>query len=154
MTQAVNNPTQIPAISKLGLNDSGRMVYQITEGDGKITKLSVAKQDSDKFEKSYNEIITQGQKLHEYSKIPEEKLKANKNKARILLISTTAIGALVPMIKAKGSTLRQSLLTIGGSIIGFVTGSIAATSMFAPPGITKISKASQVLSKLDIKPEN
>ena len=66
--------------------------------------------------------------------------------------SSIAIGAVIPLIKAKGKTWKQALFTLGGTLAGAITGLIINTSIMTPKGASKFAKATQNLSKLDIKP--
>lgn len=151
MVQSIGMQNQFGTVSRLGQTEDGRIVYKI--GDENVSKtVSVASKDADVFEKSYRDIVATVPKLQEFSQKSPEEMEKKKTLAKWVIGVPIAIGAGIPLIKAKGSTLKQSLLTIGGAIAGAVVGLMASSSLVVPDGAAKYTKAMQNLSKLDVKP--
>lgn len=151
MVQPVGISNQFGTVNRLGQTEDGRVVYKI--GDEQNSKtVSVASKDVDVFEKSYNDIITTLPKLQEFSQKSPQEMEKRKTLSKWVVGVPIAIGAGIPLITAKGSTLRQSLLTLGGAIVGAVVGVMASTSLVVPNGAGIYAKAMQNLSKIDIKP--
>lgn len=161
MTQAINsNPVAngYGTINRIGSTQDGRNVYQITDPTGKESvKLSVAQQDSDKFEKSYNEIMEAAPKLQKFAQTTTpEKMQKRQSAGKWIIGICTAIGGGIPLIKAKcgGKTWKQALVTLAGTIAGFICGTIISVKTTTPPGTIQLTNATKTLSKLDIKPYN
>lgn len=158
MVQNVGNQAQNPygSINKLGINNEGRVVYQITDPTGKEAgKMSIAQADCDVFEKSYRDIMESVPKLQKYAEThssPED-MKKLKTRSRWIIGVCTAIGGIVPMIKTKGATWKQVLFTIGGTIAGLGAGAGISYAVMTPPGAAKMRTATRALSKLEIRPE-
>lgn len=150
-------PSKIQAsfsIDKVGTLDNGRVLYQVTDTNGKVTgKVSVPAKNSDVFEKSYNDIISNTPKVEEYYKnTPKEKIERRKKIGKWILGASVGVGAGIPLFIPGSSTLKQLALTIGGSLIGFGLGSYLS-SKTSPPGTLELAKATQKISRLDIRPE-
>lgn len=151
MVQSVGMQNQFGTINRLGQTEDGRIAYKI--GDENISKtVSVAAKDADTFEKSYKDIATTLPKLQKFSQKPPEEIEKRKKLSKWLVGVPIAIGAGIPLIKTKGSTRKQSLLTIAGAITGAVVGLMASSAVIVPDGAAKYSKAMQNLSKIDVKP--
>ena len=75
-TMQNQNSNGFGGISRIGMTDNGRVIYQVVDGTGqKALKMSVAQKDSDTFERSYNTIMTTGPKLQQYMQnTPPEKI--------------------------------------------------------------------------------
>ena len=155
MVQALNNSTnQYGTVSKIGQTKDGRVIYKINDTkSNQSTTVSVAQKDCDKFEKSYKEILETAPQLQKelQNQSPKE-IERKKTISKWIMGSSIAIGAGIPLIKAKGKTWKQALFTLGGTLAGAITGLIINTSIMTPKGASKFAKATQNLSKLDIKP--
>ena len=155
MSQNLNVNNSMGSISKIRTTESGRIIYQVTDANGKESaKLSVNANDCDRFEKAYNDITTSAPKLQKYMQnTTEKKLKRLKKISRWIIGLGTGIGAAIPIFTtAKLSTFKQVLCTIGGTIAGFVSGAGISSLTTTPPGALKLSKATRELQKLDIQP--
>ena len=160
MTQAISDmPTpNYGSINRIGTNGEGRVIYQITDNTGRPAgKLSVAQQDCDVFEKSYDDIMANAPKLEKYARTttPEKMMKKQKL-AKWIVGGSGFLGALYPLLKVKGHGLKGAIkqlgLTLLGTVGGFIAGGFIASKAMTPPGATKISKATRNISKLDIQP--
>ena len=146
-------------INKLGMNNNGRVVYQVIDGTGQVAgKMSVAPKDCDKFERSYDSIVKSAPKLQAYAqKTPPEKIEKKQKLAKWIVGGTTALGLLIPMLKCKPSGGWGWVKAIGLTALsggaGAIGGVFIASKMVTPPGAAEFAKATQAISKLDIQPE-
>ena len=70
MVQNISNQTQngYGSVNRIGMTNNGRVVYQVTDATGQASgKVSVAMNDSDKFERSYNAMLNSAPKLQQYA---------------------------------------------------------------------------------------
>ena len=158
MVQSVNNQSvnQFGAINRVGNTPDGRVVYSVTDGNGREAgKMSVAAKDCDMFEKSYRDVIDSAPKIQKYVQThssPEDV----KRRKRISIWITgicAAIGAGVPIhLTRKASTIKQVLATVAGLVVGVTSGFALSFSATTPPGTMKFSKATKNMSKIDIQP--
>ncbi|MCQ2739508.1 MAG: hypothetical protein MJ237_04690 [bacterium] len=144
-------------INRIGTTTDGRIIYELKDPEGNTSgRVSLPQTDCDRFEKAYNDILSVAPQMSEYMKnkpTPEE-MKKRKKLSKLLVLGPAAIGALIPAIvikKGKHVELKQVLFTIGGFIAGLVGGINLNKAIMLPPGATKFTKATQELSKLDIK---
>lgn len=156
MVQNVSNQNQnsnLGSISRVGTMNSGREIYQITSSEGKVVgKMSVAPQDCDTFEKSYNTLIAVAPKLHEYTQnTPPEKFEKKQKMAKWIIAGGALLGGLWPALRARG-LFKQISLTLLGSLAGLAGGIFVAKKIVTPPGAQEFAQATQTISKLDIQP--
>ena len=154
-----NTSKSFGSINKIGTTEDGRLLYQVTDDKGKVAgKISVASNQGDIFEKSYNDIMTSLPKMQEYIKntTPQEIEKKQKQAKWIASIGAF-LGGIYPLLKVKGEgvlgALKQLGLTLLGTLAGLMVGLFVASKVTTPPGAKEFSKASNNLSKLDIRPE-
>lgn len=161
MVQNVSNQAKggYGSINRIGMTNNGRVVYQVNDPSGQQSvKLSVARQDSDKFEKSYHDIMRSAPKLQRYTETtPPEKMEKKQKAAKWLVFGCGALPGIFAALKCKpGGTAWGWVKTIGLTLLatgaGFVGGVFAASKMLTPPGAAEFAKATQTLSKLDIQP--
>ena len=158
MVQSINNTQSFGLINKIGTSPDGRVVYQVVDISGREAgKMSVAPQDCDKFEKSYQEIVKAAPKLQQFAlehNSPQEMAKRQKT-AKRLVGGGALLGFLLPIPFTakfkKHPVIKQMLVSTAGLIAGLFTGSKLATAFVAPPGSAQLNKASKTLSKLDIQ---
>jgi len=152
---SLNGKNPYGSIQRVGAAQDGRVVYQVINPDGKVAGgLSVAPMDCDKFERSYSEIMEAAPKLEKYMQThTEEDLKKAQKKGRWITIIGAAVGGLIPAIAIKsGRFIVQGLCTAVGLGAGLFAGAKIAQKVSIPPGAEQMSRASQEISKLDIKP--
>lgn len=160
MVQSFSNqtPNGYGSVSRLGMTNNGRVVYQVADGSGQqAVKLSVAQQDCDKFEKSYRDIMESAPKLQRYAQTTSpEKMQKKQKSAKWIVGGCGLLGGIIPLLKCKPKgfwghvgALGLTLLSTG---VGLVGGMFVASKMVTPPGAMQFSKATQTLSKLDIQP--
>ena len=54
-------------IQRIGISNDNRVIYKVIDSQGKDAgKMSVAREDADKFEKSYIDIMSTAPKIREY----------------------------------------------------------------------------------------
>lgn len=157
MTQILANDTsnRYGTVKRVGNTDNGRVVYQVIEPKGTLVgNLTVPENQADIFEKSFEQVIRNAPKLEQYTtpvQIEKRKRKAN----WITGISTAILGG-IPLIKVKGEgakgTWKQIGLTALGTISGFIIGRLIAAKITTPAGVAEFAKATETISKLDIKP--
>ena len=146
-------------INKIGVDTNGRIIYQVVDSSGQEAgKMTIAPQDADTFEKSYNDIMASAPKIQEYAikdSSPED-TKKRKKASRIITLVTTLIGAGVPiyLTRKSSSTYKQVFATLGGAIAGLAAGIGITFATLTPPGMMKFAKASKNLSKIEIQPFN
>ena len=153
---SMQNSNQIGSINRIALTQDGRVIYQVMSPDGyEAGKMSVASQDADTFERAYNDIAEAAPKLQEYAQkhsSPEEIEHKNKVAKWTVGISS-ALGFLIPAVMTKKLKLwKQIAITLAGTVTGFITGSVLSYKMNVPAGMAKFTKATNTISKLDIKP--
>ena len=157
MVQNIENSKQqnYTSINKIGVKDNGRILYQVTDANGKIAgAMSIAPKDADIFEKSYTDILNNTAKLQKYYETtPPEKIEKKKKIGKWIAGISTAILGGIPLIKAKGKTWQQVGLTAAGSLVGFGIGSYLNVKLTTPPGAIELARTTQKISKLDIQPE-
>lgn len=153
---SLNGKNPYGSIQRVGAAQDGRVVYQVINPDGKVAGgLSVAPMDCDKFERSYSEIMEAAPKLEKYMQThTEEDLVKAQKKGRWITIIGAAVGAITTAFATKNlkRTFVQGLLTVSGMGLGLVAGAKVAQKVSVPPGAEQMSRASQEISKLDIKP--
>ena len=157
MVQSIGNvtPQKYGSIDRIGTKENGRVVYQITDTNGKVSgKMSVAAKDCDVFEKSYSEMMIAAPKMQKYiENSTPEKIEKKQKLGKWIIGISTALGGGIPLIFAKGGTWKQIGLTALGTIGGLALGFFASLKLTTPPGAIEMSKATQTISKLDIQPE-
>lgn len=160
MVQNVSNPAtnNYGSINRVGTTDNGRVIYQVTDGAGKIAgNLSVAQKDCDIFEKSYKDIMEATPKLQNYVQTtPPQKMEKMQKLSKWIIAGGALIGGLIPAIKVKGEgvpgAIKQIFATLLGTGVGLGLGIGVATKTCTPPGSVQFTKATQQLSKIDIQP--
>ena len=160
MVQSVSNQVSADfgTLNKVGTTQNGRVVYQIASPDAKESvKVSVAAQDCDVFEKSYQSIIDVTPKLQEFAeKTSPEKMQRKQKIAKWLVPISGLLVALPIALKTKvnsfGTGLKAAGLTTLGLIGGLAGGLFISSKIVTPPGAKEFSRATQALSKLDIQP--
>ena len=77
-------------IKRIDTTPEGRVIYQVTAPDGQVAGgLSVAANDCDKFERSYEAMMEAAPKLENYMKThTEEDLKSNQKKGVLTFFNT------------------------------------------------------------------
>ena len=155
MVQSVNNQQNgYGSLSRVGSTDNGRVIYQLSEADGNVAgKLTVPQEQSDIFEKSYNDIMSAAPKMQKFAeKMTPEKMEKRKKTANWVLGLSTLTGFLVPAIaiRGKGQFWKTALSTVAGLSAGI----FASFKLKTPPGAMKFAKATQNLSKIDAQPYN
>lgn len=146
-------------IYKCGSAHNGRVLYAVTDSDGKYTgKLSIPEKDSDRFESSYKTLSETAPKIQKYANkhSKEDAIEKLRKRTKWTLTACGIAGAAVPLILLRNSrsVTKQILGIVGGVITGLFAGfgiSIAATM---PPEGLKFALASQTLSDIDIQPVN
>ncbi len=143
-------------IQRVGTTTNGRAIYRVIDSSGQEAgRLSVAGKDSDKFEKSYQEIMEAAPKIQKYvaENSSEEDIKKRRNTSRLIAGSGALAGIIIPVaLTRKASTLVRVLSTVAGVVVGLAAGFITSLAVTTPPGTYKFAKASRTISKLDIQP--
>ena len=155
MVKNVGTGNDYGSISRVGQTVDGRVVYQVTDRNGKIAGgLSVAPTDSDRFERSYKEIMEAAPKVEEYMKShTQADLKDAQKKGRWITAGGAFVGGIIPAVTLhKPNTFVKILCTLGGTLAGLFAGARIARKVVVPPGAEQMAKATQELQKLDIKP--
>lgn len=139
------------SVYKIGATENGRVIYQVVDGDGRAAgKMSIPKKDCDTFEKSLHDVMSSAPKLQAYAKkMTPEKMKKQKRMSNWMIGGCTAIGALIPMIKAQN---KQIFWTALGTVAGLATGVGLSFATTAPSGALKFAKATNTISKIDVQP--
>lgn len=146
------------SISRLGTADNGRVVFQIINASGeKAAKVSLAPQEADVFEKSYQTLIDSAPKIEKFIKDnPPEKLEKKKKTAKWIIALGGVAGGIVPLLKSKINGVLSGLLwtglTIVGTLAGLALGALGASKLTTPQGMKDLNKATAIISKLDIQP--
>jgi len=152
MVQSISSTNQFGTINNLGQSEDGRFIYRVDDPkNGKSNMFSVAQKDAAKFEKSYKDIINVAPKLQHYADMSPKEVEKRKTTSKFIIGVPITLGILIPMIKVKGSTLKQSLYTLAGGITGAALGLFANNKIMIPDEAVKLSNATKTLSKLDIK---
>ena len=143
----------IGTINRVSTTNTGRVIYEVTDSEGKAkTRMSVAPQDCDKFESSFNKMLIAAPKLQAYMQNTSPDTIEKKQKMSKWIIGGGAfLGGIVPALKVKG-TFKQISLTLLGVLAGLAAGIFTASKIVTPPGAKEFSEATQAISKLDIKP--
>ena len=156
MVQNVSNQNNYGSISKIGATETGRVVYQLNDSNGKfVGKLSVSPKDTDTFERSYKTIMEEAPKLQKFAEnTTEADLKKKKKRASWIIGIATGIGALIPVYLTRNlkAGWRQILPTLGGASVGLGVGILGVKKSLTPPGANKLNEASKALSSIDIQP--
>ncbi len=155
MVQNIGAGNKYGSINRVGQTKDGRIVYQVTDPDGKISGgLSVAPADSDRFERSYKDIMEAAPKVEQYMKThTQDDLKNAQKKGRWITAGGAFIGGIIPAVAIhKLNTFPKILCTLAGTIAGLFVGAKIAGKATVPPGAEQMAKATQELSKLDIQP--
>ena len=156
-----NQANSMGSFQKVGTLPNGRQVYQLLEPDGNVAgKITVAAQQADTFERSFQTVIDNAPKIQEYqNKLNPRDIEKKKNTAKFLKWGATLTGFLIPAIfvrpkvnKKWVETLIQVSATLGGTLAGFIAGQFGAAKVITPPGGIEVAKATQTISKLDIQP--
>ena len=155
MTQNVSNSNfnSLGSINRIGMTNNGRIVYEVSDSSGKVAaKMSVAQQDCDKFESSYNKMINAAPKLQEYMQnTTPEKMQKKQKLSKWIIGGGAFLGGIYPALKARG-TFKQIALTSLGALAGLAAGIFTASKIVTPPGAKDFSEATQTISRLDIQP--
>ncbi len=157
MVQNVTNQGQnlYGSINRVGTTQDGRGVYQVNDGTGKVAgRLSVAENDCDKFEKTYQKIMEAAPKIQAFAaEATPEKLEKKKKRASWTLGISTLVGAAIPIYLTRNAKVwKQALAAIPGALVGLMGGSMIARKTLTPPGMAELNEASKTLESLDIKP--
>lgn len=143
------------SIDRVGTSPDGRVIYKVTDPNGKVAGgLSVAPNDCDRFEHSYKSIMEAAPKVEKYMKThTEEDLKKSQKKGRWITAIGAFTGGIIPAVLIRQpKKLVKILATAAGSFAGLFAGAAIARRTTIPPGVEEMTRASQELSKLDIKP--
>ena len=149
------NGNMYGSIERAGSTQDGRIIYQVKGADGKAAGgLSVAPNDCDRFERSYNQIREAAPKLEKYMQThTQEDVKKAQKKGRWITAIGAFTGGIVPAVALhKPNFFIKLLCTVGGTVAGLFAGLKIAQKVTIPPGAEEMSKAAQEISKLDIKP--
>ena len=152
MAQGVNGQqNSYGSISRVGLAENGRAIYQLTDGEGNVAgKLTIPQAQADIFEKSYNDIMAAAPKMQKFAqKMTPEKMEKRKKTANWILGLSTLTGFLVPAITAKSWQKSKTAL---GTLLGLGVGIFTSFKLKTPPGAVKFAKATQNLAKIDAQP--
>lgn len=152
---SVQNQNNYGSINRIGTTETGRVVYQVSDGAGRVAgRLSVAAKDSDTFEKSYQTMMEAAPKLQKFAEntTPEKMQKKQKKVAwGVGILGAVGAGLGIWFTRNSG-ILKQSLVALGGAVVGLGTGVFMANKAMTPPGAKELNDASKTLSKLDIQP--
>ena len=161
MVQNVSNQAQnsYGSLNKIGMTSNGRVLYQVVDASGQNSaKLSVAPQQADTFEKSYNTIMQNAPRMQKYVEtMGPEKLEKKQKMAKWMVFGGAVLGGIYPLLKIKCNGfwgfVKSVGLTLLGAGAGGALGVYGASKIVTPPGAKELTKATQVISKLDIQPE-
>lgn len=155
---STQTPNNYGSINRIGMTDNGRVVYQLIDSTGKEAgKMSIAPQDCDKFEKSYNSLLESAPKLQAYSqKTSPAKMEKKQKMAKWIVAGCGIVGGLIPLIKCKPNNVWGYIKSLGLTLLstgaGLVGGMFVASKLVTPPGASEFAKATQTISKIDIQP--
>lgn len=161
MVQNISNQTQngYGSVNRIGMTNNGRVVYQVTDATGQASgKVSVAMNDSDKFERSYNAMLNSAPKLQQYAqKTSPAQMEKKQKMAKWFVGGGALLGGIWPALKVKGGGgvlgfLKVAGVTLLGTGAGAMLGMFAASKLVTPPGAKEFAAATQTISKLDIQP--
>lgn len=147
-------------IQRIGTTQNGRSVYRVIDSQGKEAgKLSVPNEQVDTFESAYKDIMSSAPKIQKYviENSSENDIKKRRNLSRFIVGTGGVIGAAVPILLTKRTSITKRVLaTVAGVITGLSGGFAASLAATTPPGSYKFAKATRTFSKLDIQtvPEN
>lgn len=156
MVQSVSG-TGLGFINKVGTSPEGRVIYEVNDPQGQMNgRISVAANDSDTFEKAFNDIIDAAPKIQKYMETtPPEKMEKKQKTAKWITTGGGILGAAIPLFTMKPKGFGKGLLafgvTLAAGVAGLLTGSLIARKTCTPPGAEQFTKATQTLQKLDIK---
>ena len=154
----VSAPNKYGSVNKIGTTENGRVVYQVIDPQGNLAgNMSVAANQADIFEKSYQDLMKSAPKLEEFSKkMTPAKIEKRQRTAKWITGLSALVGGGIPAIMVKGEgpkgTWKQIGLTALGTIAGLVIGRFIAVKTTTPPGAVEFAKATETISKLDIQP--
>ena len=159
MVNSVNlgefNPNVYGCIKKTGLSNGDRVLYSVYDSAGNETeKLSVPKNQVDKFEKSYTTILETAPQIKEYVRThsSNKDIKKRKYLSAFVLANGGFWGCMIPLWLTKNkSSLKQVLATGFGIFTGLTAGLLASLNIMTPPGTYKFTRAKQELKLLDIR---
>ena len=155
MVSAIGN-NSYGNIQRIGMSGDNRVVYRVIDSEGNDAgKMSVAREDADKFEKSYIEIMSTAPKIKEYvaKNSSPEALQRRRLLSGLCVGSGGLLGAVIPTFFLKGSGITKKVVsTVTGLIVGLAAGFAASLGFSTPPGAFKFAKAARTLSKIDLKP--
>lgn len=157
MVSSVNyNSNLYGNLQKIGQMQNGRTVYRIIDSQGvEAGKIALPNEDSDKFEKAYQDIMETAPKIQEFSinNSSEKDIKKRRNISRVITTTGGIIGIALPLYltRKSTSTLKRILSTVTGIIAGLSAGFITSLAVTTAPGTFKFIKATRTLSKLDVK---
>lgn len=156
MVKSVGTGNNYGSINRVGQTADGRIVYQVTDPNGKVAGgLSVAQADCDRFERSYKDITEAAPKMEEYMKThTQSDLKDAQRKGRWITAGGAFVGGIIPavLIHKPDIGIVKFLCTLAGTVAGLFAGSRIARKVTIPPGAEQMAKATQELQKLDIRP--
>ena len=144
------------SISRIGNSNDGRVIYQVSDPDGKVAgKISVAEQSCDVFEKSYNDLLESApmmQKIAEDYQNPKKQEQIRKTN-----LWSKIIGASVGLLASSALTRKlkhgwQALICIPSAVAGLALGAYTGARLTTPKEAVKFTQAMQNMSKLDIRP--
>ena len=153
----INQENSFGTVKRIGENNNGRIVYELTSPEGNVTnKVSISQQDCDIFEKSYEDIKEVSPKIMAFQEKygTPEAIKKQQKKASWTIGSLTVLGAGIPLLRWKGGAIIGSLITLLGGIGGFILGgTIVRATTPKPEGVEKFQQAIQNLTQIDVKTE-
>ena len=156
MVQNVGTGSNYGSINRVGQTADGRVVYQVKDPNGKVAGgLSVAQADCDRFERSYKDITEAAPKVEEYMKThTQSDLKDAQKKGRWITAGGAFVGGIIPavLVHKPDVWIVQFLCTAAGTIAGLFVGSRIARKVAIPPGAEQMARATQEISKLDVRP--
>lgn len=143
-------------IYKLGPAPDGRTLYDVIDSGGKKAgRLSVRNEDTDTFERAYDNILDSASKIRQYTleNSTENDKKQRKRLSRGIITACGAIGAIIPLLlTGKNSSLPKRVIAlVVGIVTGLSAGFIASFAATLPPETFRFIKAERQVSKLDIK---
>lgn len=144
-------------IQRVGSTSNGRCLYRVINSQGEDAgRLSIPNRDIDIFEAAYKDIMDSAPKIQKYvseHSSPED-IKKRKIQSRYIVITGGVIGAAIPVVITKNSSVTKKVLaTVAGIITGLSAGFAASVAATTPPGTYKFAKATRTFSKLDIRSE-
>ena len=158
MVQNISAQSVVGEIKKVGNTPNGRVIYQISDASGqKSKKISVAQNDCDTFEKTFNTFIDSANKLQKYSQeTTPAQMEKNKKKAKWIIVAGTILGGIGPLLKIKCNSvwniIKAALFTGLGAGVGLFAGSYVASKTLTPKGAKELAEATRTMSKLDVQP--